>query len=222
MNNSAATSPSILLSAHGLTCIRQDRVLFADLNFSLAAGDIVQVEGPNGVGKTSLLRILAGLAFPHEGEIRYQGQPVDKVTEEFHQDLLYLGHQAGVKGELTANENLSFLMRLNDQHTDPEVVEDTLSEVDLGGFEEAFASQLSAGQHRRIALSRLWRSHHKVWILDEPFTAIDKSGVMKLEQLFAQHIAAGGAIVLTTHQDFNLLKDKVKTLTLNYRYESHE
>lgn len=206
-----------LLSSQRLTCIRQDRVLFEGLNFELNAGDIIQVEGPNGVGKTSLLKILAGLSFANEGDVHYLGKNIRQQAEEYRQNLLYLGHQPGVKGELTAEENLEFNLALHGQPIDN--TEQTLNEVDLAGFEDVYASQLSAGQHRRIALGRLWQSTQKIWILDEPFTAIDKSGVNKLEKLFLGHIQQGGAIILTTHQDFNLIAEHVKKLTLQYRFE---
>lgn len=206
-----------LLSSQRLTCIRQDRVLFEGLNFELNAGDIIQVEGPNGVGKTSLLKILAGLSFANEGDVHYLGKNIRQQAEEYRQNLLYLGHQPGVKGELTAEENLEFNLALYGQPIDN--TEQTLNEVDLAGFEDVYASQLSAGQHRRIALGRLWQSTQKIWILDEPFTAIDKSGVNKLEKLFLGHIQQGGAIILTTHQDFNLIAEHVKKLTLQYRFE---
>lgn len=206
-----------LLSSQRLTCIRQDRVLFEGLNFELNAGDIIQVEGPNGVGKTSLLKILAGLSFANEGDVHYLGKNIRQQAEEYRQNLLYLGHQPGVKGELTAEENLEFNLALHGQPIDN--TEQTLNEVDLAGFEDVYASQLSAGQHRRIALGRLWQSTQKIWILDEPFTAIDKSGVNKLENLFLGHIQQGGAIILTTHQDFNLIAEHVKKLTLQYRFE---
>lgn len=213
----SASSP--LLSIKGLTCIRQDRVLFESLHFDLHPGDIVQVVGPNGVGKTSLLRIIAGLSVANEGEITFAGKTIDHDPENYHAELLYLGHQPGIKGDLSAEENLAFLMALNNQPVSSEIVEATLAEVELAGFEEAHASQLSAGQHRRIALSRLWQAKQKIWILDEPFTAIDKSGVEKLEKRFLSHIKSGGAIILTTHQDFNLINEHIKVLTLEYQFD---
>ncbi|WDE11430.1 cytochrome c biogenesis heme-transporting ATPase CcmA [Thalassomonas haliotis] len=205
---------SPLIEARQLSCIREDRILFEHLNLAVFPGEIVQVEGPNGAGKTSLLRILAGLSSPYDGEICYQQQGIRYCKEQFHQDLLYLGHLPGVKGEMSAQENLTFNLSLHG--LDGEQAESTLNEVNLLGFEDALASHLSAGQHRRIALARLWQSKAKIWILDEPFTAIDKNGVQKLEQLFLAHVAKGGCVVLTTHQDLSF--DKVKKVTLNYRF----
>jgi len=223
MSTTHLSSP--LLSANELTCIREDRILFEALEVKINAGDIVQVEGPNGAGKTSLLRILAGLSQPYEGEVLFNKQAISKNRELFHQNLLYLGHLAGVKCEMTAQENLSFNLALhglnastiNSDHIN-RIAEDTLEEVNLLGFEDALASHLSAGQHRRIALARLWQSTAPIWILDEPFTAIDKLGVKKLEQLFLHHAEQGGCVILTTHQDLSLAKEKVKKITLEYRF----
>ena len=191
------TAEHSLLSARQLTCIREERLLFEALELSINAGDIIQVEGANGSGKTSLLRILAGLSTPYEGEVLFQGCAIDKEVEHYHQHLLYLGPLHGINADLA---------------------ETTLSEVNLLGFEDALASHLSAGQHRRIALARLWQSHHKIWILDEPFTAIDKRGVAKLEQLFLKHTDNGGCIILTTHQDLTLASERIKKVSLAYQF----
>ena len=215
-NKTTSTNNDSLLSANNLTCIREERVLFEDLNLSIFPGDILQIEGPNGAGKTSLMRILAGLSQPYDGDIHFQGKSITDQRELFHQNLLYLGHLPGVKDELTAQENLAFNLALHG--LDTSTAESTLTEVNLLGFEDALASHLSAGQHRRIALSRLWQSQAKIWILDEPFTAIDKLGVEKLEQLFLQHADNGGCVILTTHQDLSLPAERVKKVSLAYRF----
>ena len=215
-NKTTSTNNNSLLSANNLTCIREERVLFEDLNLSIFPGDILQIEGPNGAGKTSLMRILAGLSQPYDGDIQFQGKSITDQRELFHQNLLYLGHLPGVKDELTAQENLAFNLALHG--LDTSTAESTLTEVNLLGFEDALASHLSAGQHRRIALSRLWQSQAKIWILDEPFTAIDKLGVEKLEQLFLQHADNGGCVILTTHQDLSLPAERVKKVSLAYRF----
>jgi heme exporter protein A len=226
---------SPLISAEKLTCIREDRILFEQLSLQVNAGDIVQIEGPNGAGKTSLLRILAGLSEPYEGQVYFQDclsadqqastQPallaINKSHEQFHQNLLYLGHLAGVKGEMTAVENLTFNLALHGLNTD--YIDENLAEVNLLGFEDSLASHLSAGQHRRIALARLFSSLQqsstaKIWILDEPFTAIDKQGVENLERLFLKHAEQGGCVILTTHQDLTIAKANLKKITLAYRF----
>jgi len=207
---------SSLIQANNLTCIREDRILFEQLSFAISPGDIVQVEGPNGAGKTSLLRLIAGLSLPFEGDISFQGQSIYEYAERYYQDLLYLGHMPGVKAELTAQENLAFNLAMSG--SEPKIAEQTLAKVNLLGFEDATASHLSAGQHRRIALARLWQSKAKVWILDEPFTAIDKQGVAALEQLFVKHAQSGGCVILTTHQDLALPEEQVKKISLAYRF----
>lgn len=221
--NSLNTQPSkspqsnqVLLSANELTCIREDRILFEALNFSVCCGDVIQVEGPNGSGKTSLLRILAGLSQPYDGTVLFREQDIVEQSDIFHQNLLYLGHLPGVKGEMTAQENLEFNLSLHGN--DSAKAEETLEKVNLLGFEDALASHLSAGQHRRISLARLWQSKASIWILDEPFTAIDKHGVTQLEQLFLAHAQRGGCVILTTHQDLSFPEDKVKKITLDYRF----
>jgi len=204
-----------LLSASKLTCIREERLLFDELSLQINAGDIVQVEGPNGSGKTSLLRILSGLSQPFDGQVYYKEQAIGRCREEFQQNLLYFGHLAGVKGEMTAQENLNFNLSLHGNST--ENSSDYLALVNLLGFEDSLASHLSAGQHRRIALARLYQSQAAIWILDEPFTAIDKQGVASLEQLFVKHTEQGGCVILTTHQDLiSIDANTVKKITLDY------
>ncbi|NKF51969.1 cytochrome c biogenesis heme-transporting ATPase CcmA [Shewanella sp. WXL01] len=208
---------NVLVHANELTCIREERILFDELSFDIHAGDIVQIEGPNGAGKTSLLRIIAGLSRPYAGEVHYQGQDITRCRDEFNHDLLYLGHLAGVKSELTAEENLNFNLRISGY--DGFDTSDILANVNLSGFEDALAGHLSAGQHRRTALARLWHTNCRVWILDEPFTAIDKKGVEELERLFIKHAESGGCVILTTHQDMSVVSDEqLRKIRLDYRF----
>ncbi|MBU2869229.1 cytochrome c biogenesis heme-transporting ATPase CcmA [Colwellia sp. E2M01] len=208
-----------LISASNLTCIREERLLFDALSFEVHPGNIVQVEGPNGSGKTSLLRILSGLSQPYDGDVKFGDKKISRCREEFQQNLLYFGHLPGVKGEMTAEENLEFNLALHGNDTDKTLA--YLANVNLLGFEDSLASHLSAGQHRRIALARLYQSNAPIWILDEPFTAIDKQGVASLENLFSMHAARGGCIILTTHQDLiSIESGNVKKITLDYHYDS--
>ena len=205
----------MLLQVNNLSCVREDRTLFEHLSFSVAPGDLVQIEGPNGVGKTSLLRLLTGLSQPFAGEVCWNGENIRHCRDEYHANLLYLGHQPGVKAALTPFENLKFYQQLHHpQQTETDLWQ-ILARVGLAGFEEYPTGQLSAGQQRRVALARLWLSQKAaLWILDEPFTAIDKQGVKVLEQLFLEHAERGGMVILTTHQDLTLMQGRLKTISL--------
>lgn len=189
-----------MLDAIELTCTRDERTLFRALSFTVSAGEMVQVTGQNGAGKTSLLRILAGLSQAEEGEVCWQGKAIVRQRDGYHQDLLWLGHQPGIKSALTAFENISFF------HADcaePQRLQ-ALAQAGLLGFEDVPVHQLSAGQRRRVALARTWLSPARLWILDEPFTAIDAAGVEKLSQQMARHTGEGGMVILTTHQPLAL------------------
>ncbi|CZF80244.1 Cytochrome c biogenesis ATP-binding export protein CcmA [Grimontia celer] len=189
-----------MLEVRELSSIRDERVLFEDLSFTLSSGDLVQIEGPNGAGKTTLLRIIAGLGLAESGDVLWDGELVNKAREEFYSNLLFLGHSTGVKREMTAFENLAFYQRMHGEENEERLWE-ALARVGLAGREDVPAAQLSAGQNRRVALARLWISQSKLWILDEPLTAIDKQGVKVLENLFEQHVNDGGMVLFTTHQD---------------------
>ncbi|MFM4874151.1 cytochrome c biogenesis heme-transporting ATPase CcmA [Aeromonas veronii] len=205
----------MLLQVNNLSCVREDRTLFEHLTFSVAPGDLVQIEGPNGVGKTSLLRLLTGLSQPFAGGVCWNGENIRHCRDEYHANLLYLGHQPGVKAALTPFENLKFYQQLHHpQQTETDLWQ-ILARVGLAGFEENPTGQLSAGQQRRVALARLWLSQKPaLWILDEPFTAIDKQGVKVLEQHFLAHAERGGMVILTTHQDLTLMQGRLKTISL--------
>ncbi|QCT22259.1 cytochrome c biogenesis heme-transporting ATPase CcmA [Jejubacter calystegiae] len=199
-----------MLDAQNLTCVRDERVLFQALSFTVGAGDVVQVAGPNGAGKTSLLRILCGLASMEAGQVCWRDTPLRRDREGYHRELLWLGHQPGVKSVMTADENLRFFHADSDQQARWQALE----AVGLVGYEDVPAAQLSAGQQRRVALARLWLSKAPLWILDEPFTALDVSGVEKLTQRFEFHAARGGMVVLTTHQPLRPMSCPLRCITL--------
>jgi len=192
-----------LLEVSDLLCERDDRLLFQGLSFSVTSGDVVQIEGPNGSGKTSLLRILCGLSDHFEGAISWRQQPIGKVRQAFYAELLYQGHQAGIKSVLTAQENLQWSGVLHEDIS-IEQINAALAKVGLQGFEDVPCYSLSAGQQRRVGLARLFLTAAPLWILDEPFTAIDKSGVAELEKVIAQHALNGGSVILTTHHELHL------------------
>jgi heme exporter protein A len=182
------THKAALLAVNGLSLNRGGRDLFSDLSFQLQRGALVQIHGANGAGKTSLLRILAGLSrYGFDGSVeRYAPQ-------------LYLGHQSGVKGVLSPRENLAWHVDGRGSYSDAEI-EQALDQVGLFGYEDVPSHNLSAGQHRRVNLARLFLSDSPLWLLDEPFTAIDKQGVAALEGKMVAHVKAGGAVVFTSHQ----------------------
>ena len=173
-------------------------MLFENLALRLASGDMLQISGPNGSGKTSLLRLLSGLMRPTSGEIRLDGKPLAEQGSELARMLLWIGHAAGIKDLLTAEENLAWLCALH-QPASREAIWQALAAVGLRGFEDVACHTLSAGQQRRVALARLYLDSPPLWILDEPFTALDKQGVAQLEAHLAAHCEQGGMVVLTTH-----------------------
>lgn len=189
----------ITLKAEALSCIRDDRVLFADLNFELGKEQVLLLEGKNGSGKTSLLRILCGFREPDAGEIYWCGQ---LVNNQYYAQMMYVGHQDGVKNELTVRENLLMTLALGfSSHIS---IEQALAKVHLQGFDGVLVQSLSAGQKRRLSLARLLITDNKLWILDEPFTSLDKQGITIIESLMIEHVNQGGMIVLTSHHDVKL------------------
>ncbi|MEB5922973.1 cytochrome c biogenesis heme-transporting ATPase CcmA [Franconibacter pulveris 1160] len=200
-----------MLEAHHLTCVRDERVLFEALSLTVQPGEIVQIAGANGAGKTSLLRILTGLATPESGNVCWQGEPIRRQRDVFHHQLLWLGHQPGVKAVLTADENLRFYH--------PRLSQDArwaaLAATGLVGYEDVPVAQLSAGQQRRVALARLWLSDAALWVLDEPFTALDVAGIETLTRRLERHASRGGAVVLTTHQPLRPVNCPLRCITLN-------
>ncbi|NVD06190.1 cytochrome c biogenesis heme-transporting ATPase CcmA [Vibrio sp. JPW-9-11-11] len=204
-----------MLEVSQLTAIRDERILFESLSFTIDSGELVQVEGRNGTGKTTLLRIITGLGDRDSGEILWNGETIESNRDAFHQELLFLGHQTGVKRELTAYENLRFYLSVHAKNkVDKPTIYQALTKVGLAGREDVPVAQLSAGQQRRVALARLWLSDHKLWILDEPLTAIDKQGVSVLESLFLHHAEQGGIVMLTTHQDMFADNPKLRKIKL--------
>lgn len=212
-----ALTPKGLLSAQNVASVRGERTLFSALNLQVNSGEIWQIQGPNGAGKSSLLRILAGLLPPQSGSVCFQGEPIEHCRSAYHQALLFLGHKAGVKPELTAIENLDFFASVQGRVLQEPPYE-LLANVGLVGLEDIPAQRLSAGQQRRIALARLWLSNAKLWILDEPFTSLDVHGIELLHERFQWQVARGGAIVMTSHQALNHLPIALQTLVLEYQH----
>jgi len=189
------------LSVNKLSCQRGYNLLFENLSFELKSGEVLRISGQNGSGKTSLLKIIAGLNTPELGSIEFDQNKSN--SEKYQIETLYLGHYAALSSELSCIENLEYLINLNTEIISPNF-HSALKEVGLKNYEYELAGNLSAGQKRRIALSLLFISKSKVWLLDEPFTALDSDGIKIIENQIEKHSANGGLCILTTHQDCNI------------------
>lgn len=194
------------LETRKLGCERDERWLFSDLDWQIGAGELWRIEGPNGSGKTTLLRILSGQMADYTGTLLWQGEPLSRCRETFMASMLYIGHRPGIKRALTALENLDWYQAMSavkegGARARRDACFQALEAVGLAGFEETPVESLSAGQQRRVALARLALGHQRLWILDEPFTAIDHDGVRQLEAWMTAHCRAGGSVVVTSHHD---------------------
>ncbi|HTR01262.1 MAG TPA: cytochrome c biogenesis heme-transporting ATPase CcmA [Candidatus Acidoferrum sp.] len=187
-----------MLTVANLGCERDERVLFERLSFTVTAGTLLQIQGANGSGKTTLLRILAGLNHDYTGELQWQGKPCRQVEFDYRQALFYLGHAPSVNRTLTPLQNLRWFCALRG-FADDAAIHYALNELGLRGYADIPCYQMSAGQQRRVSLARLALTSAPLWIMDEPFTALDRKGVAELEQRIDRHVTGGGAVVLTTH-----------------------
>jgi len=203
-----------MLESVDLTCVRGDRTLFSELNFSVQSGELLYLKGHNGSGKTSLLRILSGLMLQAEGEVQWHGENIRKLRDEYQKELLYIGHLPGIKADLTALENLRVNNALGGHAISEDEAWDALGKIGLKGREDLPARVLSQGQQRRVALARMLVSKAKLWILDEPFTALDVKAVEMLQNVLGAHVKNGGSIILTTHQEFSVENTEVRMLHL--------
>jgi heme exporter protein A len=203
-----------MLEVVDLECRRGDRRLFSGLSFDLDAGTLLHVRGRNGSGKTTLLRALCGLLTPEQGTIRWQRENIRKLGDDYHRDVLYLGHLNGIKSDLNGIENLRIAAALDGDSAGDDRLGSALQRMGLAGFEDLPTKVLSQGQKKRVALARLLVSEAPLWILDEPFNALDVNAVDLLQLLIAQHIAEDGLVVLTTHQEVPLTSGQIRRLHL--------
>ncbi|OIQ83727.1 cytochrome c biogenesis ATP-binding export protein CcmA [mine drainage metagenome] len=203
-----------MLKVDALVCQRGGRRLFENLSFVVGPGELVHVQGVNGSGKTSLLRILTGLSMPDAGEVRWMELDIRQSRDSYVAHLLYLGHHPAVKDDLSVEENLQVSSRL--AGVDPAAVDigNALEATGLKNRAKLPARVLSQGQRRRLALARLWLDRRMLWVLDEPFTALDVHATRLLEHRMEQHLSEGGMVVLTSHQQPLIAERYLRTLSI--------
>lgn len=204
-----------MLKAQGLACLRGDRLLFKEVGFELKAGGLLYVLGENGSGKSSLLRMLCGLLTPEAGAVFWDSNKIKENAEDYLSNLTYLGHLNGLKDDLTALENLYMSAQLAGNLVDKEGALAALAAIGIARCANLPVRVLSQGQKRRVALARLWLVKSKLWILDEPFAALDVASVEGLAARLGQHLSYGGMAILTTHQDVQVNAVTTQTLRLS-------
>lgn len=203
-----------VLKANDLKCVKGNSELFSGLDFSVQSGEALVVEGSNGSGKTSLLRILCGFSQPATGEITWCDEPIDK-HENYQQQISYIGHQSGVKLDLTVLENLIFAQRLVGTSRKESEIKETIRAVGLFKQRNILTRKLSAGQKRRVALARLQLEERLIWILDEPLTALDKTFVAEFEMVLKRHLDQNGILIVATHRELKVPSHMVKRISLS-------
>jgi heme exporter protein A len=203
------------LQVRELECRRGDTSLFADMAFELHPGELMHVKGSNGSGKTSLLRIVCGLFVPERGEVLWRGENIREARDDYNRELTYIGHLNGIKDELSAVENLKIYARFAGVELTEDRLRDALHRMGLRRREDLPSKVLSQGQKRRVALARLLLSGTTLWVMDEPFTALDVRAVDLLQSVISNHLKSGGMALLTTHQDVEITSDAHRHVNLD-------
>jgi len=205
-----------MLTVHDLACVRGDRLLFKNLSVVLNAGGLLYVLGDNGSGKSSLLKLLCGLLTPETGSVHWCAQNISHAPEVYQSNLTYIGHLNGIKDDLSALENLSFSSGIAGKHVTASEVLDALQAIGIERYAHVAMSELSQGQKRRVALARLWLTSSQLWILDEPFAALDAAAITTLAARLTEHLADGGMAVITSHQEVNINAKSTQSLRLGH------
>ena len=200
IHSSFPASPTTALEVRKITCVRGERELFSNIDFQVLPGQCLHIRGENGVGKTSLLRLLTGLASPESGEVLWSGHSIKKDVLEYHSKLLFLGHRDALKEDLSAIENLRMYAAIDGITLSEQEAFASLWRFGLKGREDLPVNCLSAGQKKRVLMARMLMRRAQIWILDEPFNALDTHAVEELQGLIAEHLQRNGLVVLTSHQ----------------------
>jgi heme exporter protein A len=206
-----------MLKVSSLECVRGDRSLFRDVSFDVSEGELLHLHGHNGSGKTTLLRTLASLVKPAAGDILWQDESIYELGEDYTSHVMYIGHKNAIKDDLTGAENLMISSVLDGHDVTQDQAWQALDDIGLRGAEDLPVKVLSQGQRRRVALSRLLVTQTRLWVLDEPFVALDKAAVVFLQDVLRQHLEKGGMVILTTHQDVELTTGHPKELKLGWK-----
>ena len=210
------------LEVKNLQCTRGDKELFSELSFVLKNNQLMRIEGQNGTGKTTLLRTLCGLYQADQGEVLWNDTPIKKLAEEYLQDLFFLGHQNAIKADLNALENLRTNTALEGYEYPEEVLLEALDDIGLFGSEYKPSAHLSQGQKRRVGLAGLLMTRAKLWILDEPFVALDGFAVSLLQDVIAEHVENNGIVILTTHQEVPLSSGEIVVMNLDQNIQIND
>lgn len=212
-SSSSAGQEKPLLEGLDLELWRGDRRLFTDVSLSVHEGELLHITGPNGCGKTSLLRVLCGMTLAETGTVTWRGQPVNRNRTDFHAEMSYVGHRESLKADLSAFENLSFDLGLR-REAGKAVVREVLEEVGLTKAADVPSRGLSAGQKRRVSIARCLASRAKLWILDEPYTNLDVAGREFVDEMMTRHLADKGLVLLVAHQSHGVAGQRVRQMEM--------